>query len=130
MPRQRRRAAAVGQQWRRQLRNVPARQAAAAALPPAQIPIPPPSAPLPPAPRPAAAVRTCPIQPRLKRPIRPAGHGQKNNDNVRVRNRRYKIKRILPQPKNVEVKHRGQTVRRMVARRRAIYPTLRQQNEY
>ena len=33
-------------------------------------------------------------------------------------------------PKNVEVKHRGRTVTRMVARRCAIYPALRQQREY
>ena len=33
-------------------------------------------------------------------------------------------------PKNVDVKHRGRIVRRMVARRRAIYPALRQQREY
>ena len=33
-------------------------------------------------------------------------------------------------PKNVDVKHRGRTVRQMVARRRAIYPALRQQREY
>ena len=33
-------------------------------------------------------------------------------------------------PKNVEVKHRGCTVRRMVTRRRAIYPALRKQREY
>ena len=32
--------------------------------------------------------------------------------------------------KNVEVKHRGRTVRRMVARRCAIYPALRQKHEY
>ena len=128
MPRQRCRAAG-GQQWRRQLRNVPARPAAAAAPPPAQIPVPPPPPPLPAPPRPAAATAR-PIQPRLRRPIRPAGHGRKNNDNIRVRNRRYKIKQIFPQPKNVEVKHIDQTVRRMVARRRAIYPALRQQNEY
>ena len=33
-------------------------------------------------------------------------------------------------PKNVDVKLRGRTVRQMVARRRAIYPALRQQREY
>ena len=33
-------------------------------------------------------------------------------------------------PKNVDVKYRGRTVRQMVARRRAIYPALRQQRKY
>ena len=33
-----------------------------------------------------------------------------------------KIKILLPQGKNVEVKHRGNVVRRMRIRRRAIFP--------
>ena len=37
---------------------------------------------------------------RHRRPARLAGMGQKNNDRVRIRNRRYKIKRFLAQPKN------------------------------
>ena len=66
-----------------------------------------------------------------RRPIREGGHGGKNIDEAFIRNRgRYKIKRFLAVPKNVEVKRRGATVRRMVARRRAIYPALRQQHEY
>ena len=69
--------------------------------------------------------------PQGRRPIGVGGHGEKNIDNAFIRNRgRYKIKRILPAVKNVEVKRRGVTVRRIVARRRAIYPALRQQREY
>ena len=69
--------------------------------------------------------------PQGTRPIGAGGHGEKNIDNAFIRNRgRYKIKRILPAVKNVEVKRRGVSVRRMVARRRAIYPALRQQREY
>ena len=125
MPRHRRRQ--QGQQWRRHLRNIPAHQAAAAPAPPAIPPAPPPPPPLP-APQGEARVR--PVVPR-RRPIRPAGQGQKNNDNLFVRNRgRCKIKRIMAAQKKVEVKHRGRTVRRMVARRHAIYPALRQQCEY
>ena len=30
--------------------------------------------------------------------------GQKNNDRIRIRNRHYKIKRFLVQPKNIDVK--------------------------
>ena len=32
---------------------------------------------------------------RPRRPARPAGMGQKNNDRVRIRNRRYKTKKIF-----------------------------------
>ena len=46
--------------------------------------------------------------------MRPVGMGQKNNDRIRVRNRRYKIKRFLAQPKNIDVKQNGRIVRRMV----------------
>ena len=38
-----------------------------------------------------------------RRPVRPVGRGEKNNDRVRIRNRRYKIKRILAQPRNIDV---------------------------
>ena len=55
---------------------------------------------------------------------------QKNNDRVRVRNRRYKIKRFMLQPKNIDVKQNGRVVRRMVVRRRAIYPTTQRRQEY
>ena len=56
--------------------------------------------------------------------------GVKNIENRRIRNRRYKIKRILAQPKNVEVKHNGRVVRRMVVRRSTIYPGSRRRNYY
>ena len=42
------------------------------------------------------------VQLRPRRPLRPAGIGQKNNDQIRIRNRRYKIKRLIAQPKNVK----------------------------
>ena len=54
-----------------------------------------------------------------------AGMSQKNNDRVRIRNRRYKIKRFLAQPRNIDVKQDGRVVRRMVVRRKTIYPTTR-----
>ena len=44
---------------------------------------------------------------RPRRPVRPGGMGQKNNDRVRSRNRRYKIKRFLAQPRNIDVKKNG-----------------------
>ena len=56
--------------------------------------------------------------------------GVKNIENRRIRNRRYKTKRILAQPKNVEVKHNGRVVRRMVVRRSTIYPGSRRKNYY
>ena len=56
--------------------------------------------------------------------------GEKNNDRVRMRNRRYKIKRILAQPRNIDVRHNGRLFRRMVVRRSTIYPSARHRREY
>ena len=42
-----------------------------------------------------------------RRPVRPVGRGEKNDDWGRIRNIRYKIKRILAQPKNIDVRHNG-----------------------
>ena len=65
-----------------------------------------------------------------RRPVRPAGREEKNNDRVRIRNRCYKIKRILAQPRNIDVRHNGRVVRRMVVRRVTIYPNTRRRREY
>ena len=118
-----------GVQWRRNLRNIPARRAAAAAKQPAAAAaIPPPSPPpLPPIRPPPQAVvvprgrararrgRRARAQrglPAGRRPIGEGGQGEKNIDNAFIRNRgRYKIKRFLPVVKNVEVKRRGVTIR-------------------
>ena len=62
--------------------------------------------------------------------MRPAGRGEKNNDRIRIRNRRYKIKRYLAQPKNIDVKQNVRVVRRMVVRRQRIYPSTRRRREY
>ena len=56
--------------------------------------------------------------------------GQKNNDRVRSRNRRYKIKRFLAQPRNIDAKQNGRVVRLMVVRRKTIYPSARRRREY
>ena len=64
------------------------------------------------------------------RPKDGSGMGQKNNDRVRIRNRRYKIKRFLAQLKNIDVKQNGRVVRRMVVRRQTIYPNTRRRREY
>ena len=40
----------------------------------------------------------------------------------RVRNKQFKIKCLLGQPKNIEVKRRGVVLRRMVVRRKPIFP--------
>ena len=55
---------------------------------------------------------------------------QKNNDRIRIRNRRYKIKRCLVQPKNIDVKQNGRVVRRMIVRRQTIYRNTRCRREY
>ena len=53
---------------------------------------------------------------RPTRPVRPAGMGQKNNDRIRLRNGRFKIKIFLAQSRNIDVKRNGRVVRRMVVR--------------
>ena len=53
-----------------------------------------------------------------------SGDGIKNNDRIRVRNRRYKIKRFILQPRNIDVRHNGRVVKRMVVRRQTIYQPL------
>ena len=55
--------------------------------------------------------------------------GQKNNNRIRVRNRLYKIKRFMLQPKSIDVKQIGLVVRRMVVRRQTIYPITRRKRE-
>ena len=67
---------------------------------------------------------------RPRRPARPAGRGEKNNDRIRVKNRRYKIKRYLAQPRNIGVRHNGRIVRRMIVRRQTIYLSIRHRREY
>ena len=58
-----------------------------------------------------------------RRPVMKARRGEKNNDQVR-------IKRILAQPRNIVVRHNGRVVRRIVVRRRTIYPSARLRLEY
>ena len=74
------------------------------------------------------------IEVRRRRPVRIAGMGhkmgQKNNDRIRVRNRRYKIKRFLAQRKDIDVKQNDRILRRMVVRRQTIYPSIRRRREY
>ena len=67
---------------------------------------------------------------RPRRPARPAGRGEKNHDRIRVKNRRYKIKRYLAQPRNIGVRHNGRVVRRMIVRRQTIYPSTQRRREY
>ena len=55
---------------------------------------------------------------------------QKDNDRVRIRNRRYKIKRFLAEPENIDVKQNGRVVTRMVVRRQTIYPSTGRRREY
>ena len=59
-----------------------------------------------------------------------SGEGGEENDRIRVRNRRYKIKRMTLQARNVDVRHNGRVVRRMVVRRQTLYPSTRRRREY
>ena len=40
----------------------------------------------------------------------------------RIRNRTFKIRKLIAQPKNIEVKKNEQVVRKMTVQRRAIFP--------
>ena len=48
----------------------------------------------------------------------------------RVNAKNIKIKVLLPQSKNIEVKKRGQVVRRMRVRRRSIFPAAVRNRRY
>ena len=54
----------------------------------------------------------------------------KNMGRMRIANRRFKIKRMMEQPRNVEVKQNGRVVHRMVVRRQTIYPDEVRRNYY
>ena len=69
-------------------------------------------------------------QVRPRKPVRPPGMGVKNMGRIRIRNRRFKIKRMMEQPRNVEVRQNGRVVYRMVVRRRTIYPGEVRRNYY
>ena len=56
--------------------------------------------------------------------------GQKNNYRIRIRNRRYKIKKFLVQQENIDVKQNGRVVTRMIVRTQTIYPNTRRRREY
>ena len=96
------------------LRANPARAAVAAAAARAQA-----VTAAPPAAAVAPVAKSAPIG-RRGRPRRQVA-GVKNIEG-RVRNKRFKIKRLLPQLRNTEVKKRGVVVRRMVVRRETIFP--------
>ena len=61
---------------------------------------------------------------------RSAGVGVKNIENIRHRKKEVKIKKLLLQTKNIEVKHRGRVERKMTVGRRAMFPAIRRQREY
>ena len=50
--------------------------------------------------------------------------------NARRRYNRFKIKFVLPQGKNVDVKEHGHVVRRMRVRRRSIFPAVLRNRQY
>ena len=50
--------------------------------------------------------------------------------NARRRNNRFKVKFVLLQGKNVDVKVCGNVVRRMRVRRRAIFPVVLRNRQY
>ena len=61
----------------------------------------------------------------LGRPVPAGGVGVKNMQAFHRGNRSDKIKKLLAQPKTINVKKNGVIVRKMVVRRRAIFPGRR-----
>ena len=72
----------------------------------------------------AAKVAGKPRPARVAPACRWAISGIKNIEG-RIRNRTFKIKKLIAQPKNIQVKKNGQVVRKMTVRRRAIFPSER-----
>ena len=66
----------------------------------------------------------------MRKPLRPPGMEVKNMGKIRVRSRQFEIKRMMEQPRNVEVKQNGRVVCRMVVRSRRIYPGKVRRNYY
>lgn len=65
-----------------------------------------------------------PPPPAVRARPRPAsGIGVKRPQGPR-RDKKWKIKCKIPNIRNIDVKHRGQVVRKMTVRRRAIYPPI------
>ena len=62
---------------------------------------------------------------RLGRPRPSGGVGVKTMDRYRKRNRDIKIKKVLPQPRIVNVKKNGVVVRKMTVRRKTYFPGRR-----
>ena len=48
----------------------------------------------------------------------------------RRRDNRFKIKFLLPQGKNIDIKVRGNVVRKMRVIRRSVFPALRRNRQY
>ena len=54
--------------------------------------------------------------------MRPPGMRVEHMGRMRITNRRFKIKRMMEQPRNVQVKQNGRVLHRMVVRRQTVYP--------
>ena len=63
-------------------------------------------------------------------PVRPLAMGVKNMGRIRISNRQFKVKRMMEEPRNVEVMRNGRVVRRMVVRRQTIYSGEVRKNYY
>ena len=60
--------------------------------------------------------------------LRRVAAAKENNRRINAKN--VKIKVLLPQSKNVEVKRRGEVIRRMTVRRRSIFPAAVRNRTY
>ena len=65
----------------------------------------------------AGELRPARVVPARRRAI----SGVKNIEG-RIKNRTFKLKKLIAQPKNIEAKKNGQVVLKMIVRRRSIFP--------
>ena len=69
-------------------------------------------------------------RPCAKVPRKPNNQTRVKKIEGRIKNKDIKIKQLIPQSRNIEVKKNGQVVRQMVVRRKTIYPPRRGNAEY
>ena len=77
----------------------------------------------------AAQIRQAPVRALMRAPVRTPRIRVKTIEG-RIRNRTFKIKKLLAQPKAIEVKKSDRVVRRMTVRKSKIYPAETRTHHY
>ena len=71
-----------------------------------------------------ATKKQAPQRSNVNIPTHSGGSGVKRMRLSKRQTAKWKIKRLAPPPRNINVKKRGAVVRKMIVRRNAIYPDL------